>query len=469
MDDQFNEKFRQTSLGSQISLPHINSPRDETEKYSDLARLRNVPSLPSLSSSANESEYISLGVTPLADEDFLSSTYTTKKHNPMAAIGAKLSSTAASAAHHATGKYKSSKEGQSNGSSTNILRSKMFRQSRSDLKSLRLKTDLGIPTARSSAERSPMARTTKELDRIAALGQSPSLTGTPGGEPRKHYHHHHISFRKKDSPAAVLSSSSSNSKLASEGTVYSFHNPSALLFESQTFKTMEDCTYFLNSSWSLLCSRAHPAFHDGTLLRTPIEDVNMLVSLHFSAHLQADLSGFDMFDKLNELLVLGMRTLPALGGEGRELLWRFADSWTQFFASTLPLLEAMFMPLQNELDGTGPVLKNAEAALKYWAPLRATGQTISVRQSALIAYRDVIVLPALDAVEANLRASAEGSSSRDTLLASRILQCTNTLALLRTEDTSQKRINALAESLRGNWISRPRADIEMRSTRPTSA
>lgn len=380
-----------------------------------------------------------------------------QKHN-FAVIGAKLTD----AANHAKNKTKpkESSPGQS------LLKAKMFRQSKPDLKTLRMKTDLGISVARSSMERSPMTKTSKQLDRIAALSGSPANTAlaTPG---KHHHHHHHITFRKTHSPASVLSSSASNSKLADEGSLYSFHGTASTLnFQLDPFKGREDRDHYMSTSWELILAQAQAIFTNDVQRRIPIEDFNLLVSMHFSAHLQAQYTALEWIDKLQELLLYGMRCLPSLSKySGAEMLSEAADSWEKFFTKLLPRLEAVFLPVQLEIEGVTELIRSPDAAQEYWDPINRKYGQVSIRKCILTAYRDAIILPVIDTLSQALRDNCNFDSllsAQTSTTASRITQCVNTLGRIRSNDDFQVRFEKLIDTVRQSWVATPRTAKDRR-------
>lgn len=412
------------------------------------------------------------------------------KHN-LAAFGAKLSSTAASVGAHAT-KYKQRDNAMhidhvsdmgglpSPGinsvqppSSSSMLKSKMFKQSRSDLMSLKIKTDLGLQSSRSSlSERSPMARggSAKELDRIAAIGlpQSPSqgadhpFNNSSGSAAHYYYlhhsHHPHISFRKRDSPAAVLSSSSSNSILTNEGALYTFNSSNAGsigLTSIHSFKTLEEGISFLQNSWTLLTLRIQPVFKKEEDMRIPVEDVNILILMHFSAHHSLGGSSTDVLKKLEELLVAGMKTssVVPLHPSVKEV----ALSWKLFHKDMLITLEAIFLPLQLEFDGIGQVLTNYKDAQEYWYPsgsnsafsraMARKSQKLSVRRKILTTYRDIVIVPTLQQLKKKIN-DPKDMDMKNPSYKNLLIQCFMTLHLLRTNDAIQETIDDVLDAVK---------------------
>lgn len=401
----------------------------------------------------------------------------------IAAFGAKLS-TAASAAAQVT-KYKpksASFDGESSGGS--LRKSKMFKQSKSDLKSLRMKTDLSIQAAKQSInDRSPMTRSSRELERIASIVPTSVANGEDSEaiSNRRHHHHHHphISFRKKDSPAAVLSSSASNSKLASEGSMYSFQPaPNATQWhgtDMDEFKSPEECTAFLMKTWSQLCKRSQPIFKS-EWPSIPVEDTNILVKMYFGALYHSQGSPREIVDRLNEFLYSGLKN-AGFGistnstDDGRiHVLSKLASSWHRFLTDVLPALEAVFLPLQLEFDGCGAILQTPEEAQKYWKPLQpspvkslgsqsSASAKPSIRKYGLIAYRDVVVVPLAGILQQLLGDGTVGLDSslpNASEMAASLLQCINVLSFVQTNDANQQALEEILERLKPTWMARPR-------------
>lgn len=406
----------------------------------------------------------------------------------MAVFGAKLSSTAASVGVH-TSKYKQSqlkdpfKESHRESmfadspephvtdssknlpsspasSTSNTLKSKMFKQSKTDLKNLRIKTDLSMPSRPSLGDRSPMVRgeSTRELDRIAAIGQANSpiqSSDSHSGLSLRHHHlhHPHISFRKRDSPAAVLSSSASNSTLASEGTVYSFSqantNGQSAVTSLHSFKTKEEATSFLDSSWSLLTLRIQSVFSRDEALRIPVEDVNILVVMHFSAHHALNGTSLGILRKVDDLLRTGLRASSI--APQHQTPESLAESWTNFHSKTLIYSEAIFLPLQLEFEGQGQVFTTKRAAKQYWYPGSSTSSRLthskapklSIRQRVLEAYRDVVVVPVAPKILQVLE-----ENEIDEKCASKILQCFTALCRQQAEPEVEELFRKIVSRLR---------------------
>ncbi|KAF5102271.1 hypothetical protein D0Z00_000454 [Geotrichum galactomycetum] len=270
-----------------------------------------------------------------------------------------------------------------------------------------------LPPGRPSlSELSPIGRSSKELDRIASnLGGtvmnplSPMHSGSRDGQ-----HKHHLSFRTRKDPHSnvVLSSSSSNSKLVSDqGSIYSFHpsSPGALLkalpaLETKSMPVLrEDTAYVAEESWSYIQSWVMPIFK-GEGLRVPVEKVNYVLTLHLESRIQQGAKARDMLAEFRDLTKQGMLKLdvPKLNMVNAKFLQRLVDIWQFFFSQVLPYWEAVFLPLQLEFEGTGPVL-GVKVAAAYWGTLLESSEDLNIRRMTLIAFRDWIIIPLADRIE----------------------------------------------------------------------
>lgn len=312
----------------------------------------------------------------------------------------------------------------------------------------------------------------KELDRIAALGQqanSPIQAGDftfghGSNFSHHHLHHPHLSFRKRDSPAAVLSSSASNSTLASEGTVYTFNQPNSgapsahTISSHHSFKTPEEATAFLTSSWTLLNMRIQPVFKRDEALRIPVEDVNILVFMHFTAHHEQGRTGLELLNRVDELLQTGLLASSVVPQHPN--LESLAESWQYFYGKTLIALEAIFLPLQLELDGNGQIFTNSRASSEYWTPLighrssafnknnaiMRKSQKPNIRKRVLTVYRDLAVVPMLPQInrqvnEWGVAPVVNPDAVPSSELISQLLQCFTALSNLKTQGDAQTAID----------------------------
>ncbi|GMG07938.1 hypothetical protein B5S33_g1963 [[Candida] boidinii] len=167
---------------------------------------------------------------------------------------------------------------------------------------LSLQTNLMTSSRLNSELKSPLIRTSKEVERIASIGLAShdrsktsisSMTSSAPQSKSKHRHYHHLLRSRKD---PTKSSSNSNSKVRTETeALYAFH-PSAngggmsvnelqqliqdLEKMGQTNAAVSvDRDTVADETWNLLTSLVNPLFLCERL-KTPVEEVNKLVYLH---------------------------------------------------------------------------------------------------------------------------------------------------------------------------------------------
>ncbi|KEQ69729.1 HbrB-like protein [Aureobasidium namibiae CBS 147.97] len=186
-----------------------------------------------------------------------------------------------------------------------------------------------------------------------------------------------------------------------------------------------------DDAWPLLKARLLNIF-SGEDLRTPIEDFNLLVSVHIRRCIQKRAPVL-LVEDLRELLTTGFsslaQTLQRVPDE--RLVTRLVAIWQTTFSSILPFIQAVFLPLDLEFRGHGSIM-SAREAQEFWGafvpaempPLPFTrkqsssfdemrpsssggatitsstsnrmpglGEELDVRRIALIVFRDVVLLP----------------------------------------------------------------------------
>ncbi|KAG5362647.1 Target of rapamycin complex 2 subunit bit61 [Yarrowia sp. B02] len=371
-------------------------------------------------------------------------------------------------------------------SSTKSLKPKLKRKGNMDLT---IQTQL--PSTRPSlAERSPLNRPSKELERIASIGSNVPITPTMASG-RGDYNHplnpgskddspsaknkaHSILLRaKKDvhSAAAFMSSSSSNSKLINEqgGSLYSFQSssPGALhksfssALELKNFnQTKEDKEQLADDAWALLCSRVLPLF-SGEGIRVPIEDLNKLVVMHTNLRIQEHVTAKSLLQEFKDLLKSGMYTLDSTMSRvpDDKLIAHLTTVWGHFFSDVLPYWEGVFLPLQQEFDGYGKSMKPEESE-KFWGMLLMSRDQLNIRLMTLCAFRDYIILPhseRLTRIISNFELSSQGANTPV-----RLLQCFSILASILSADAQQLKMDELVKVLKTGWFSRSRAGKDRR-------
>uniref|UniRef100_A0A060T4X3 ARAD1C06534p n=1 Tax=Blastobotrys adeninivorans TaxID=409370 RepID=A0A060T4X3_BLAAD len=336
------------------------------------------------------------------------------------------------------------------------------------------------PPRPSISERSPLARPSRELERIASIGSTNAMLNLGRDElfldnastaPKKQHKHHIPGFRGRKEALAgtVLSSSSSNSKLVSEqGSIYSFHpsSPGISALEMKNYGTKEDREQIADDAWALLCSKVMPLFN-GDGLKVPVEDLNNLVLVHLDLMIHQGAKAKEIFEKFRGLLSVGMTAIIERHGlskasEKGRLLAKVVDIWMQFFTSALPYLEAVFLPLELEMLGKGQIL-SGEDAKSFWnsSVELISSKALTTRAFILLAFRDHVIIPIVDRIKEDLTISFDEDN---TVMATsaRILQCTNILAALQSGDDKQLMIDSLVKTLKSSWITMPRTGKDRR-------
>lgn len=176
--------------------------------------------------------------------------------------------------------------------------------------------------------------------------------------------------------------------------------------------------------WDFLRAKLLVIF-EGEELRTPVEDLNRLVTIHIQRCIRMR-NPTAMIEDLRSLLSTGFSSLDQTlrGILDQRIVPHLVDLWLFVFGTTLPYLQSVFLPLDLEFKGHGSLLSPAEAA-DFWgakppSPTRpsadsssstsgatntappedvAFGNEFDVRRIILLSYRDTIILPRYDALK----------------------------------------------------------------------
>ncbi|KAK8129146.1 hypothetical protein PG999_001526 [Apiospora kogelbergensis] len=177
------------------------------------------------------------------------------------------------------------------------------------------------------------------------------------------------------------------------------------------FDPVDSSKYGLNSmtlddAWPYLKAKLLAIF-EGEDLRLPIEDFNRVVSMHIQYAVQRR-SAHIIVEDVRELLSTGFLSLDYTLRKTPEdrLIPALAEMWVFTFTSVLPYMQAVFLPLDLEFSGSGPLM-TADQARDFWntvlpnAPAEpaypaATSQVLDIRRLVLLAYRDTLILPRYD-------------------------------------------------------------------------
>lgn len=157
-------------------------------------------------------------------------------------------------------------------------------------------------------------------------------------------------------------------------------------------------------AWDFLKAKLLIIF-EGEELHLAVEDLNRLVSVHIQRCIHKRLPTI-IIEDLADLLQTGFLSLDQTlrGVPDHRLVTRLVEMWLFVFGTVLPHMQAVFLPLDLEFKGHGPLMKPSEAA-EFWganpeARDDAFGNQFDVRSIVLLAYRDHVILPRHDSLKA---------------------------------------------------------------------
>ncbi len=185
-----------------------------------------------------------------------------------------------------------------------------------------------------------------------------------------------------------------------------------------------------DDAWPLLKARVLLIF-EGEDPRPPVEDFNALVTVHIKRCI-AKRSPIILIEDLNELLQTGFGSLDQTLRHVPDdrLIPHLVEMWLVVFATILPFLQAVFLPLDLEFRGSG-IMTSAQAA-EFWGVMLPDEMNtkspehknipilgeLEVRRITLLMFRDIVILPRYEALMAifsrlsleNLNAGLESPS-----------------------------------------------------------
>ena len=157
-------------------------------------------------------------------------------------------------------------------------------------------------------------------------------------------------------------------------------------------------------AWDFLKAKLLIIF-EGEELHLAVEDLNRLVSVHIQRCIHQRLPTI-IIEDLRDLLQTGFLSLDQTlrGVPDHRLVTRLVEMWLFVFGTILPHMQAVFLPLDLEFKGHGPLMKPSEAA-EFWGAKSearddAFGNQFDVRSIVLLAYRDHVILPRHDSLKA---------------------------------------------------------------------
>ena len=155
-------------------------------------------------------------------------------------------------------------------------------------------------------------------------------------------------------------------------------------------------------AWELLKAKMLVVF-EGEAVRATIEDLNRLVVVHLQRCIQRQ-SPTTIVEDVREYLLTGFLSLEHTlkGVPDDRLVPYLVEMWLFVFGSVLPYIQAVFLPLDLEFRGSGPLMSFAEAA-EFWGFDPNTepdggDNALDMRRIVLLAFRDAIILPRHDAL-----------------------------------------------------------------------
>ncbi|KAI0966105.1 HbrB-like-domain-containing protein [Xylaria arbuscula] len=192
---------------------------------------------------------------------------------------------------------------------------------------------------------------------------------------------------------------------------------------SYLFEPIDSTKYGLNGmsfddAWPYLKAKLLVIF-EGEDLRLPVEDLNRVVTVHIQYCIQRR-SALIIIDDLRDLLTTGFASLDHTLRRTPEdrVIPALVELWVITFTNILPYLQAVFLPLDLEFSGVGPLL-SPEQAREFWGGVVASGSmsstagagnlqaqvapasnVLNVRRMVLTAYRDILILPRYDKLKA---------------------------------------------------------------------
>ncbi|TGO58107.1 hypothetical protein BOTNAR_0187g00140 [Botryotinia narcissicola] len=196
-----------------------------------------------------------------------------------------------------------------------------------------------------------------------------------------------------------LGSAGASSYLGSAGVGY----PSSLY----GVDTADLGKYGLNNmgaddAWPFLKAKLLVIF-EGEDLRLCVEDLNRLVTTHIQRCIQKRCPNH-VIEDLQELLETGFRSLDQTlrRTPDERLIPHLVEMWLFTFTIVLPYMQAVFLPLDLEFSGHGPLM-SPEVARETWGVISSSqsnsssnvpaGRALEVRKIVLIAYRDTVIIP----------------------------------------------------------------------------
>lgn len=188
---------------------------------------------------------------------------------------------------------------------------------------------------------------------------------------------------------------------SASGTLASalFHNEP---FDSQKFG-LNNMT--LDDAWPFLRAKLLVIF-EAEDLRLPVEDLNRIVTMHIQYCITRRSPNIIMED-IRDFLTTGFSSLDQSLKKTQEdrLIPALVELWIFTFTSILPYLQAVFLPLDMEFAGNGPLM-TPDQARDFWGGVPASygvsipaSSVLDIRRLVLLSFRDIVIIPRYDTLK----------------------------------------------------------------------
>ncbi|KAK1777920.1 HbrB-like-domain-containing protein [Copromyces sp. CBS 386.78] len=178
-----------------------------------------------------------------------------------------------------------------------------------------------------------------------------------------------------------------------------FHNEP---FDSQKFG-LNNMT--LDDAWPFLRAKLLVIF-EAEDLRLPVEDLNRIVTMHIQYCITRRSPNI-IIDDIRDFLTTGFSSLDQSLKKTQEdrLIPALVELWIFTFTSILPYLQAVFLPLDMEFAGNGPLM-TPDQARDFWGGVPASygvsipaSSVLDIRRLVLLSFRDIVIIPRYDTLK----------------------------------------------------------------------
>lgn len=178
-----------------------------------------------------------------------------------------------------------------------------------------------------------------------------------------------------------------------------FHNEP---FDSQKFG-LNNMT--LDDAWPFLRAKLLVIF-EAEDLRLPVEDLNRIVTMHIQYCITRRSPNI-IIEDIRDFLTTGFSSLDQSLKKTPEdrLIPALVELWIFTFTSILPYLQAVFLPLDMEFAGNGPLM-TPDQARDFWGGVPASygvsipaSSVLDIRRLVLLSFRDIVIIPRYDTLK----------------------------------------------------------------------